>query len=317
MLEREHIAVYEVQVATLFGGDPVEVFELTDIVGAHPAVLSADGVALHATLVVAAQKAIDIELGKVRFLLFGGQEGSGDALLPADYPRVEGVLDELQALLLDIRKARLFEVSDHMGRNSKNSSNFVDLEFSGFKELRLFWGNADGRIFHALFQNGDLPGVAAAAELALPCIAHPAGILHGAGVFKNAAGGSSICKQLGTIFLGGDGKADGVLGHGDGAVTNEAVEAKAGDVQDICRLQDYGRALHRGGFLIGSLVLVEQFSVAVPVHGHLVRHERVQGHDLTLAVADNLCVSIAPQEQVCHEGLSEHEAAHFRVWFVV
>ena len=55
MLEREHIAVYEVQVAALFGGDPVEVFELTDIVGAHPAILSADGIALHAALVVAPQ----------------------------------------------------------------------------------------------------------------------------------------------------------------------------------------------------------------------------------------------------------------------
>ena len=102
MLEREHIAIYEVQVAALFGWDPVEVFELSNIVGTHPAVLSANGIALHAALVVAAQEAIDIELGKVRFLLFGGQEGSGDALLPADYPRVEGVLDELQALLLDV-----------------------------------------------------------------------------------------------------------------------------------------------------------------------------------------------------------------------
>ena len=54
MLEREHIAVYEVQVAALFGGDPVEVFELTDIVGAHPTVLTSDGVALHATLIIAA-----------------------------------------------------------------------------------------------------------------------------------------------------------------------------------------------------------------------------------------------------------------------
>ena len=102
MLEREHIAVYEVQVAALFGGDPVEVFELSNIVGAHPAVLSANGIALHAALVVAAQEAIDIELGKVRFLLFGCQERSSDALLPADYPRVEGVLDEFQALLLNI-----------------------------------------------------------------------------------------------------------------------------------------------------------------------------------------------------------------------
>ena len=54
MLEREHIAVYEVQVAALFGGDPVEVFELTDIVGAHPAVLASDGIALHAALVISA-----------------------------------------------------------------------------------------------------------------------------------------------------------------------------------------------------------------------------------------------------------------------
>ena len=55
MLEREHIAVYEIQVAAFFGGDLIKIFELADIVGAHPAILSADGIALHAALVVAPQ----------------------------------------------------------------------------------------------------------------------------------------------------------------------------------------------------------------------------------------------------------------------
>ena len=87
-----------------------------------------------------------------------------NGLLPTDDPGVKGVLHELQGLLLNIRKARLFQVANHVGRDSENSSDLIDLEFACFEELRLLRRDADGRVLHAFFQHGDLIGISAAAE---------------------------------------------------------------------------------------------------------------------------------------------------------
>ena len=65
MLEREHIAVYEIQVAAFFGGDLIKIFELADIVGAHPAILSANGITIHTALIIATEQPIHIELDKI------------------------------------------------------------------------------------------------------------------------------------------------------------------------------------------------------------------------------------------------------------
>lgn len=66
VLQREHIAVDEVQVAAVLCRDAVEVFQLSDVVGGHPSVLTTDGVPVHAALVIAAQQAFQIELHEIR-----------------------------------------------------------------------------------------------------------------------------------------------------------------------------------------------------------------------------------------------------------
>ena len=65
IFQREHIAVDEVQIAALFFRDAVEVFQLPDVVCGHPAVLAADGVPVHAALVIAAKQAFQIELHEI------------------------------------------------------------------------------------------------------------------------------------------------------------------------------------------------------------------------------------------------------------
>lgn len=74
ILQREHIAVNEVQIAAVLCWDAVEVFQLTDVVGGHPAVLAADGVPVHAALVIAAQQTFQIELHKIHSFLVLGQK---------------------------------------------------------------------------------------------------------------------------------------------------------------------------------------------------------------------------------------------------
>ena len=60
-----------------------------------------------------------------------------NGLIPTDDPGVEGAFHKLKRLLLNIRKARLFQIADHVRRDTENSSNFIDLEFACFQELRL------------------------------------------------------------------------------------------------------------------------------------------------------------------------------------
>ena len=45
----------------------------------------------------------------------------------------------------------------------------------------------------------------------------------------------------------------------------------------------------------------------ISVHRHLVRHEGIQCNNLILAVADDLCIGIAPQEQVRHKRFPKHK----------
>lgn len=65
ILQWEHIAVNEVQIAAVLLRDTVEVFKLPDVICGHPAVLAADGVPVHAALVIAAEQTFQIELHEI------------------------------------------------------------------------------------------------------------------------------------------------------------------------------------------------------------------------------------------------------------
>ena len=132
MLQREHVAVDQIQVSAFFGRNPVQVLQFADIVGGHPTVLSSRRITGHATGVVAAKKTFQIELHEIRALLVFRQKGPGNGLFPSDDPGVQRVFHEFQALLLNIGKARLFQVSHHVRRDSENSSNLIDLKFASF-----------------------------------------------------------------------------------------------------------------------------------------------------------------------------------------
>ena len=107
-----------------------------------------------------------------------------------------------------------------MGRNSENSSNFIDLEFSCFEKLCLLRRNADWRIFHTFFQYGNLIGVAAAAEGGLPAFPHTLRVFDRAGVFQHTARCGTVGEEFRAILLTGDSHADGILRHSDGTVAH-------------------------------------------------------------------------------------------------
>ena len=154
-----------------------------------------------------------------------------NGLLPADDPGVKGVFHKLKGLLLDIRKARLFQVADHVGRDSENSSNFIDLEFSCFEELCLLRRDADRRIFHTFFQYGDFVCVSAATEGGLPALTHTLRVFDRTGVFQHTARSGTVGEEFCTVFLTGNRHANGVLCHSDGTVAHQAVKTQTGNVK--------------------------------------------------------------------------------------
>nr|DAO53593.1 MAG TPA: hypothetical protein [Caudoviricetes sp.] len=317
IFQREHIAINEVQIAAILCRDTVEVFQLTDVVCGHPAVLTANGVPVHAALVITTEQTLQIELHEILCLFALGQECPLNGLLPTDDPGVKRVFHKLKGLLLNIRKARLFQVTNHVWRHSENSSDFIDLEFSCFEKLRLFGRYPDWRIFHTFLKHCDFICVSAAAEGGLPTLPYTLRIFDGAGVFQHTAGCSTVSKELGSVFLTGNRHADSILRHCNGTVAHQTVKAESGNMKHIGRLKRDRKLLVFNGFIGTTVVGVVKTAVFISVHRHLVRHQRIQRNDLIFAVADNLGIGIAPQKQMGHEGLSEHERTHFRVRFIV
>ena len=70
--------------------------------------------------------------------------------------------------------------------------------------------------------------------------------------------------------------------------------------------------LSRNFVRIGVVDIIE-FSAFVPVHLDIFRQQRIQSQHRVLAIPDDLCVSVAPEEQMGHQGLPENKGRHFRV----
>ena len=130
-----------------------------------------------------------------------------------------------------------------MGRDSENSSDFIDLKFACFKKLRLLRRDTDGRVLHAFFQYGNFVCIAAAAEGGLPALPHTLRIFDRAGVFQYTARSGTIGEELRAVLLAGDRHADGVLRHGDGAVADQTVKAVSRYVEYIRGMKRYGELL--------------------------------------------------------------------------
>ena len=138
----------------------------------------------------------------------------------------------------------------------ENSSDFINLELSCLKELCLFRGDGDGRIFHAFFQHGDFAAVLGASELRLPCLPDTLRIFDGSGVFQYTGRGCAIGEELSSIFLSGDGKADGVFGHCNRTVPDKAIKAGANAWKYVQgELPEPGRMVPVNmGFGVGGIV---------------------------------------------------------------
>ena len=66
-------------------------------------------------------------------------------------------------------------------------------------------------------------------------------------------------------------------------------------------------------FIRIGVVDVVQLAAFIAIHFDVFRQQRIQTQHCVLAIPDDLCVGIAPQEQMGHQGLPKHKGRHFRV----
>ncbi len=110
-LDWYHIAVDHVLVPALVGRYGIQVFQIPDIVGAHPAVLPGDCVSFHPAFVVAAHQSVDIELHIKTPLFLFGEKGAVHSLFYAHEPgadRMHGKIDRLIRCSANSRKLECY-----------------------------------------------------------------------------------------------------------------------------------------------------------------------------------------------------------------
>ena len=241
-----------------------------------------------------------------------------DRLLPAGNPRGKRVFHEFQRLLLDVRERGFIQVANHVRRDAEYPGNLVNLEFARFQKLGLLGIDGDGLIRHAFFEDGDLVGVLRALIDCVPGIADALGIFHDARMLQDASRLRAVLVEGRAVFVAGEAQANGLFRHGDRAVTHEAVKAEAGDMKNILRQKQHRGLFPQGIHIrIRAGVFVIDAPTGIPIHGHPIRHERIEGHDFSTAIPDDLRVSVSPQEQVRHERFPEREGRHFRIRLVM
>ena len=88
-------------------------------------------------------------------------------------------------------------------------------------------------------------------------------------------------------------------------------------MKHIRGMKRYGKILIFYSFIRATIIGVVQPTGIVSIHRHLVRHQGIQSNDFIFTVADDLCIGVAPKEQVRHKGFPKHEGAHLRVRLIV
>ena len=135
----------------------------------------------------------------------------------------------------------------------------------------------------------------AAGEALVPAFADGIWILDSARKFQQASGSGSICEKLSAVFLCGDGKADGILSHGNRRVTNQSIKAEAWHMKYIRWSERHSSRFRGLGIRLLHLILIVEVPVLITIHGHAVRHQRIEPDHLTFTVANNLRIGIAIQ----------------------
>ena len=75
--------------------------------------------------------------------------------------------------------------------------------------------------------------------------------------------------------------------------------------------------IKRPGLAVAGGVGIGQVALAVPVHLHVIRQQRIQAVDLRAACADDLAVAVPIEQQMRQHGLPPDKRGHLQIRLVV
>ena len=200
-----------------------------------------------------------------------------------------------------------------MGRDPEDAADFLHAEFTGRKELAVLRGKGDRFIRHALFQDSHLVRVPGAAIGVHPVIPYLLRIFQDAGVLQNPGRLRSVFEEGTSVFLDSKRRAEGVLHHGNGRETDQPIEAKPWDMQNLIPLENDVLIMLTWHLVCVGVVGIKQVAVFRPVDLHIFREQWIKPQNSVFAITDDLCVGVSPKEQMHHHGFPEGETRHLRV----
>ena len=202
--------------------------------------------------------------------------------------------------MFHVTECGMVKIADHMKRHSIQPGNFLYLKLSGFQKLCFIVGDGNRRVFHALFQNCGMMRVRTAIGT-LPGISYTLWIFNDTRMFQYTGWTGTVGEKGRTIVFTGKRNADCILCKSNGRISHQAVIPKSGNMQHIFCLHDNIALLFQVwiGFIVAT-VDVDQTISLVTVYSDLIRHQRIQPQYISTTVSDNLCISIAVNQQMGH-----------------
>ena len=243
-------------------------------------------------------------------LLVIREKSAIDGLFNPHQPWPDGMDGKGNVLRFNIGEGRPVQIADHVRRHTKDAADFRNLELSRFQELRFVVGQAQRNERHSLFQHSHAAGVAGAAIGSVPAGPQSCRVFDGVRVCQDTRWPGTVGEELASVFLGGNAKADGAFLQRNGTVPDNTVKAEAGHMQHLSGIKCPGLTI-AGGVGVGQVAL------AVPIHLHVIRQQRVQAVDLGASRADDLAVAIPVEQQVRHHGFTPDERGHFQIRLVM
>ena len=213
-------------------------------------------------------------------------------------------------LRFDVGEGRSVQIADHVRRHTKDTANFRHLKLAGFKELRFIVGQAQRNEGHSLFQYSHAAGIAGAAIGGIPAGSQRSRVFDRVRVCQDTRWPGTVGEELTAVFLGCDAKANGAFLQRNGAIPHNTVKAEAGHMQHLAWIKRPRLAV-AGGVGIGQVAL------AVPVHLHVIRQQRIQAVDLRAACADDLAVAVPIEQQMRQHGFPPDKRGHLQIRLVV
>ena len=224
---------------------------------------------------------------------------------------------EVQRLVFNVGEGCSGQVRHQMRRHTEDTADFRHGKLLRLQKLAVLWRQRNRFVGHPLLQNCHTVRVGSAAIGRFPAIPDTVRVFHNAGMFQHTAWLCAIFEEGRAVLVHRNGSTEAVLHHGDWRKTDQAIKAQTRHMEDLIPAKVEVFVLLSRHFICVGVVDIVELTALISVHFDIFRHQRIQPKHRVLSIPDDLCVGIAPEEQVGHHRFPEDKGCHFRIWLPI